>query len=243
MSDIHGSDRTHTHTHAHTRTLTLSTVCSSGPSLVGTSRIATPDNQPNTTKNPRNPYLRPPIVCARAQVGIIDFARFDLESYEYYDHPAVADLHEIVPKRFVAFKGPKSKRRHFESYCELTPTDYIEIFENCERKSPVTALVEGQGFRVLNLEIVSAKSQKAQHAIDQMVRIFSMRIRAHARSFKPCYSKHIVNHSLDPRPWTLVPQPEVSHQSLISSHRIRLALIQKKQRKTFTSILAPRCGE
>jgi hypothetical protein len=89
------------------------------------------------------------------QVGIIDFAKFDLESYEYYDHPAVADLHEIVPKRFVAFKGPKSKRRHFESYCELTPTDYIEIFENCERKPPIPTLVYGLGSK--SFKIASGK--------------------------------------------------------------------------------------
>mmetsp|Transcript_2199 Transcript_2199/g.5157 ORF Transcript_2199/g.5157 Transcript_2199/m.5157 type:complete len:464 (+) Transcript_2199:159-1550(+) len=61
-------------------------------------------------------------------VGIMDFGKFDLEEYEYYDHPAVADLHVIVPGRFVAFKGPKSKRRNFESYCELTPADYTDIF-------------------------------------------------------------------------------------------------------------------
>uniref|UniRef100_A0A6U5AVF6 protein-tyrosine-phosphatase n=1 Tax=Hemiselmis andersenii TaxID=464988 RepID=A0A6U5AVF6_HEMAN len=71
------------------------------------------------------------------KVGIIDFASFDLENYEYFDHPAVADLHVIVPHRFVAFKGPKSKRRHFESYCELTPADYLDIF----RQLGVSAVV------------------------------------------------------------------------------------------------------
>jgi hypothetical protein len=40
------------------------------------------------------------------KVGIIDLQNFDLEFYEYCDHPAMADLHEIVAKKFVALKVP-----------------------------------------------------------------------------------------------------------------------------------------
>jgi len=39
--------------------------------------------------------------------GVLQWADFDLAWFEYCDHPGTADLHAIVPGKFVAFKGPK----------------------------------------------------------------------------------------------------------------------------------------
>jgi len=66
------------------------------------------------------------------KVEILSVKAFDLQEYEYYDHPAVADLHVIVPGRFVAFKGPKAQRRQFQSHKVLTPGDYIDIFRRLQ---------------------------------------------------------------------------------------------------------------
>eukprot|EP00961_Rhodomonas_salina_P054473 731929-Rhodomonas_salina.1 len=48
---------------------------------------------------------------ARADPGVswAGAGTFDLEFYEYCDHPSMADLHVIVPGKFVAMKGPHSK--------------------------------------------------------------------------------------------------------------------------------------
>ena len=32
----------------------------------------------------------------------------DLDEYTYYDHPLNADMHEVVPGKFIAFRGPKN---------------------------------------------------------------------------------------------------------------------------------------
>ena len=44
-------------------------------------------------------------------LGWVDFRPgcFDLEEYEHFDHPLEADLHEVVPGKFVAMRGPKDK--------------------------------------------------------------------------------------------------------------------------------------
>ena len=38
----------------------------------------------------------------------VDFGQdgFDVEEYEHFDHPLQADMHEVVPGKFVAMKGP-----------------------------------------------------------------------------------------------------------------------------------------
>ena len=40
-------------------------------------------------------------------VGIYDLTTFDKTEYFYYDNPVNGDLHEVVPGKFIAFKGPK----------------------------------------------------------------------------------------------------------------------------------------
>eukprot|EP00284_Hemiselmis_tepida_P008707 CAMPEP_0174916234 /NCGR_PEP_ID=MMETSP1355-20121228/1671_1 /TAXON_ID=464990 /ORGANISM="Hemiselmis tepida, Strain CCMP443" /LENGTH=631 /DNA_ID=CAMNT_0016161215 /DNA_START=136 /DNA_END=2028 /DNA_ORIENTATION=+ len=62
--------------------------------------------------------------------GVFDLAAFDHDFYERCQEPATADCTEVVPGRFVAFKGPH-KRRFFSAadgiIC-LEPKDYFETF-------------------------------------------------------------------------------------------------------------------
>eukprot|EP00286_Rhodomonas_abbreviata_P010800 CAMPEP_0181318240 /NCGR_PEP_ID=MMETSP1101-20121128/16902_1 /TAXON_ID=46948 /ORGANISM="Rhodomonas abbreviata, Strain Caron Lab Isolate" /LENGTH=453 /DNA_ID=CAMNT_0023425699 /DNA_START=239 /DNA_END=1600 /DNA_ORIENTATION=- len=81
-------------------------------------------------------------------LGLIDMAKFDLEFYEYCDHPSMADLHVIVPDKFVAMKGPHSKSYFKDGVQFLAPSHYFEIF----KKLGVSAVVR------LNDEQYSAKT-------------------------------------------------------------------------------------
>ncbi len=60
------------------------------------------------------------------QCGALKWADFDLEWFEYCDHPGTADLHCILPGKFVAFKGPKQqgafhKQTGVSSHAPRTP--------------------------------------------------------------------------------------------------------------------------
>jgi cell division cycle 14 len=65
---------------------------------------------------------------------------FDVEQYQHYDNPLNADLHEIVPDKFVAFRGPKdlagrpwvdvkSSAGSF-SHREFSPSYYANILKS-----------------------------------------------------------------------------------------------------------------
>jgi cell division cycle 14 len=80
---------------------------------------------PLCTLTPHCTHLRSALSCLSV---FGRYRTFNLDEYEYYDHPAVADLHVIVPGKFVAFKGPRAHRRRSSSFATLTPADYIQIF-------------------------------------------------------------------------------------------------------------------
>eukprot|EP00287_Rhodomonas_sp_CCMP768_P009957 CAMPEP_0196727112 /NCGR_PEP_ID=MMETSP1091-20130531/8181_1 /TAXON_ID=302021 /ORGANISM="Rhodomonas sp., Strain CCMP768" /LENGTH=454 /DNA_ID=CAMNT_0042069653 /DNA_START=222 /DNA_END=1586 /DNA_ORIENTATION=- len=82
--------------------------------------------------------------------GLIQMQNFDLEFYEYCDHPSMADLHVIVPGKFIAMKGPHSKSYFKDGVQFLAPSHYFEIF----KKLNVSAVVR------LNDEQYSAKTFK-----------------------------------------------------------------------------------
>ena len=69
--------------------------------------------------------------------GLIDMKNFDLEFYEYCDHPAMADLHEIIKNKFVALKGPHTRSYFKDGVQFLAPSHYFELF----RKLNVSAVV------------------------------------------------------------------------------------------------------
>lgn len=62
--------------------------------------------------------------------NVLVWSNFDLEWFEYCDHPGTADLHSVVPNKFVAFKGPKKTGAFHRQtgIVDLTPKDYFEIF-------------------------------------------------------------------------------------------------------------------
>jgi len=61
--------------------------------------------------------------------GIINMKSFDLEFYEHCDHPSMADLHEIIPGKFIAMKGPHTKSYYKDGVQFLAPSHYFEIFK------------------------------------------------------------------------------------------------------------------
>ncbi|KAJ1470392.1 hypothetical protein T484DRAFT_1753909, partial [Baffinella frigidus] len=65
-------------------------------------------------------------------VGVLDIEDFDLEWFEYCDHPANGDLHVIVPGKFVAFKGPQQETAFNQTtgIMDLAPSHYFEIFKD-----------------------------------------------------------------------------------------------------------------
>eukprot|EP00287_Rhodomonas_sp_CCMP768_P030867 CAMPEP_0202854842 /NCGR_PEP_ID=MMETSP1389-20130828/91209_1 /ASSEMBLY_ACC=CAM_ASM_000865 /TAXON_ID=302021 /ORGANISM="Rhodomonas sp., Strain CCMP768" /LENGTH=381 /DNA_ID=CAMNT_0049533443 /DNA_START=423 /DNA_END=1568 /DNA_ORIENTATION=- len=63
------------------------------------------------------------------QLGWYDPEGFDVEDYEYWDHPLNGDLHSHCDK-FVAFKGPSARRQKLgHGVYTFTPKDYIPIFQ------------------------------------------------------------------------------------------------------------------
>eukprot|EP00292_Cryptomonas_paramecium_P011236 CAMPEP_0113682604 /NCGR_PEP_ID=MMETSP0038_2-20120614/12772_1 /TAXON_ID=2898 /ORGANISM="Cryptomonas paramecium" /LENGTH=317 /DNA_ID=CAMNT_0000601725 /DNA_START=166 /DNA_END=1115 /DNA_ORIENTATION=+ /assembly_acc=CAM_ASM_000170 len=57
----------------------------------------------------------------------------DVAEYEHYDDPLNGDLHEVVPNKFIAFKGPRDLRdREFfddpSGYRYFSPEYYVDIF-------------------------------------------------------------------------------------------------------------------
>mmetsp|Transcript_25111 Transcript_25111/g.56686 ORF Transcript_25111/g.56686 Transcript_25111/m.56686 type:complete len:446 (-) Transcript_25111:48-1385(-) len=73
------------------------------------------------------------------QNGLLRLDDFDVEWYDYCDHPNHADLHEIVPGKFVAFKGPKQETVYHKEtgVMYLAPKEYFTIFQRLD----VTAVV------------------------------------------------------------------------------------------------------
>mmetsp|Transcript_15097 Transcript_15097/g.37794 ORF Transcript_15097/g.37794 Transcript_15097/m.37794 type:complete len:613 (+) Transcript_15097:111-1949(+) len=69
--------------------------------------------------------------------GLIDLDNFDIELYEYCDHPSMADLHVIVPDKFIAMKGPHARSYFKYGVHFLAPSHYFDIF----KKFQVSAVV------------------------------------------------------------------------------------------------------
>lgn len=57
--------------------------------------------------------------------GLYDPAKFDKNEYFYYDNPDHGDLHQVVPGKFIAFRGPRDDDQVVGA---LRPDDYIEVF-------------------------------------------------------------------------------------------------------------------
>ena len=62
--------------------------------------------------------------------GLYDPAQFDKNEYFYYDDPNNGDMHEVMLGKFIAFKGPRSKRVELvNGSFTMLPSDYVEVFK------------------------------------------------------------------------------------------------------------------
>jgi hypothetical protein len=87
------------------------------------------------------------------KTGLYVAADFDKNEYFYYDDPNNGDMHEVMLGKFIAFKGPRSKRVELvNGSFTLLPSDYVEVF----RAKNVTDIV-----RLNNPEYNAAEFRRA----------------------------------------------------------------------------------
>ncbi|EKX38588.1 hypothetical protein GUITHDRAFT_158492 [Guillardia theta CCMP2712] len=70
--------------------------------------------------------------------GLYKPAEFHKEEYFYYEDPCNGDMHEVVPGKFLAFRGPRGKRTSNDALCFI-PSDYFEVFR-CHDVSTIVRL-------------------------------------------------------------------------------------------------------
>jgi cell division cycle 14 len=63
------------------------------------------------------------------------YGEIDIEEYEHYDNPLNGDMHEVVPGKFVAFKGPRDLkgcdfRDNEQSFRDFSPNFYANLLED-----------------------------------------------------------------------------------------------------------------
>lgn len=61
--------------------------------------------------------------------GFVDFSKFDLEEYQFYERVENGDLNWIVPGKLLAFAGPHNTRGLENGYPVHCPDDYFEYFK------------------------------------------------------------------------------------------------------------------
>lgn len=83
-------------------------------------------------------------VCRAIQVQLYSPEKFDEDEYFYYDLPENGNIHEVVPGKFFAFKGPTDKK---QGYYTRRPSDYLDVF----RAQGIKAVV-----RLNNIEYAAA---------------------------------------------------------------------------------------
>lgn len=73
------------------------------------------------------------------QHGILDVSKIDMELFDYLDDPNNADMHEVMPNKFVAFKGPKYETKFHDDIglMDLAPDKYFDAL----RRLNVSAVV------------------------------------------------------------------------------------------------------
>lgn len=62
--------------------------------------------------------------------GLYDPDTFDAQEYFYYDHPQHGDMHQVVPGKFIAFKGPVDQRGQGQRNYALLPVDFVDVFRS-----------------------------------------------------------------------------------------------------------------
>jgi cell division cycle 14 len=110
------------------------------------------------------------------QTGLYDLKTFDVKEYLYYDNPANGDLHVVVPGKFVAIRGPRSR----EQQHSFRPEAYLEVFKDLRVASIVRlnkpeykrAVFEKSGFKHYDLVIRDATPDAVppDHIADRFLR-------------------------------------------------------------------------
>mmetsp|Transcript_23154 Transcript_23154/g.25706 ORF Transcript_23154/g.25706 Transcript_23154/m.25706 type:complete len:212 (+) Transcript_23154:277-912(+) len=62
-------------------------------------------------------------------LGWYSYDTFDTKTYERYEKVENGDMNWIVPKKFLAFAGPASKKHDEDGYRQYTPADYNPVFK------------------------------------------------------------------------------------------------------------------
>jgi len=68
------------------------------------------------------------------ELGWYDWARFDVESYDFFGQVDNGDMNWIVPGKFLAFAGPCPQSIDDDGYPAFTPEDYVPIFRDADIK-------------------------------------------------------------------------------------------------------------
>lgn len=55
-------------------------------------------------------YINPTNAQTCPQANLFDVYQFDKNHYFYYDDPLNGEFHEVVPGKFIAFRGPSGDR-------------------------------------------------------------------------------------------------------------------------------------
>lgn len=61
--------------------------------------------------------------------GFVDFSKFDLDEYQFYERVENGDLNWIVPGKLLAFAGPHNTRGLENGYPVHCPDDYFDYFK------------------------------------------------------------------------------------------------------------------
>ena len=99
-------------------------------------------------------------------------ATYDMLEYSHYDNPLEGDLHEVVPGKLIAFKGPRTLSHaggfeDIEGCRHFAPQFYADIFADEMNVSTViqlneepydTRAFEARGIRCVNLEFPDCTS-------------------------------------------------------------------------------------
>jgi len=68
------------------------------------------------------------------ELGWYDWARFDVESYDFFGSVDNGDMNWIVPDKFLAFAGPFPESIDADGFPSFTPEDYVPIFRDADIK-------------------------------------------------------------------------------------------------------------
>eukprot|EP00961_Rhodomonas_salina_P274844 3712982-Rhodomonas_salina.1 len=114
------------------------------------------------------------------KMGLYSPSDFNHEEYLYYDDPGNGDMHEVVPGKFLAFKGPTEERKPLGTgHFSFLPTDYGAVFEVkgvrtivrlTEEKAYDREWLVNQGFHLQDLAVPEGATP-SEAVVDKFLKI------------------------------------------------------------------------